>query len=315
MNLRKLRLPVLALTEGQWGEIALLIAMGLWGTTYVAAQIALRDLGPMMAAFTRFALASVVTWPILLLTHGVQPLVRRFVPALIGSALFQTTLYFALQYTGMRYTTTANTALIVNTRPLVIALLSVFFLREHLARKNWLGLVVAFVGVVVLVGAPNAVLAPDHVWGDFLIGLNALSGALGIICAKRALEYYQPFTALVYQITLGALGLLPLALIETGGQFPMPSVTAWTAIAYMAILCTAIPQALLNVGLTKMRVAQAAPFYYIVPILNIIVAYFVLGESITWALAVGGGLILLGNFLASRQACEAGANLERAVSG
>ena len=289
----------LKLSQAQVGTVALLAAMTLWGTAYVAAKFALRDLGPMTAAFTRFGLATLITLPILFFVHGWQPIRREYVLALIGSALFQTTFYFALQYSGLRYTSAANTALIVNTRPLVIVLLAQVFLRERLTRKKWLGLLVAFLGVVILIGGPSANLPPEHVWGDFLIVLNALSAGLGILCAKKVLACYNPFTALVYQIALGTLGLLPLALIETNGQIPMGSPTSWSAIMFMAVFCTAIPQVLLNVGLTKMDASQAAPFYFLVPVLNAIIAYYFLSEPITWALAMGGVLILLGNYWAS----------------
>lgn len=306
INERQRRFPDLALNDEQWGSVAMLAAMVLWGTTYVAAKFALREMGPMMAAFVRFFIACVATWPVLLFSRRQQPIVRKSLPSLIGSALFQTTIYFALQYTGMRYTTAANTSLIVNTRPLIIAVLSLLALPERLLRAQWSGLMLAFVGVVVLVGGPSAELPPDHLLGDFLIVLNAMSGALGFVFAKRVLGYYNPFTALVYQITIGALGLLPLALIESGGRMPDVSLATWGVLVYLAIPCTAVPQSLQNVALSRLPVSKAAPFLYTIPILNVVFAHYLLGEPITWALVVGGALILAGTYLTNQHSVAEG---------
>src|SRR5450756_2435587 len=71
------------------------------------------------------------------------------------------------------------------------------------------------------VGPFTTAFLPDHLFGDFLIVLNALSGALGVLFGKRLLKEYKPFTVLVYQITIGMIGLLPLALFESGGQFSL----------------------------------------------------------------------------------------------
>ena len=289
-----------SLNNKQQGYAAVLIAMLMYGTTYVAAKFALNDISPITTAFIRFLLASLIAWPILYFTHNIKPIKKEFVWYLIGSGLFQTTFYFALQYTGMRYTTTSNTSLIVNSRPIVLAILGFIFLHEKLNWKQWIGLLIAFGGVALLIGGQNSQLPPIHMYGDFLIVLNAVSGAIGIICAKRTLEYLRPFTAMVYQITIGAIGLLPMALFESGGKIPTASVGAWWSIVYMAIFTTILCQLFLNIGLKSLPASIVAPFYFIVPFINVIVAYFVLHEPITWALAVGGVLIMIGTLFSNR---------------
>lgn len=85
---RQRRLPRLALTDEQMGIVALLVAMALWGTTYVAAKFALREMWPMMAAIVRFFLACVIAWPVLLLTRGQQPIARKSLLPLVATGFF-----------------------------------------------------------------------------------------------------------------------------------------------------------------------------------------------------------------------------------
>ena len=277
-------------------HLCLLGSALLMGSAYVGAKLALQGVGPLSTAFLRFFIACIITWPVLFLTHGIQPIRKEHIIYFIGHGLFQTTIYFSLQYVGLRYTTANNTALIVNTRPIFLALLAVIFFKERFSLIQWLAFFLSFCGVMVILYDPAATYMPGHLFGDFLIVLNALSGALGVLFGKRLLKEYKPFTILVYQITIGALGLLPLALIESGGQIALGQV-AWGPIIFLAVFSTAIAQSLFNWGLSKLSVSSTAIYFFIVPAANLVLAHFVFGEPVTLALLIGGSLIITGMYV------------------
>ena len=277
-------------------HIALTVSMVLMGTAYVGAKFALQVTGPFTTAFFRFLIASIIMWPLLFMFKLFKPVRREHVGLLIGHALFQTTLYFSLQYAGLQYTTASNTALITNTRPIILALIAVIFLKEHFSRVQWGALLLSFLGVFIILQDPQANVMPNHLRGDFLILLNALSGALGIVFLKQLLKDYHPFTILVYQATIGMIGLLPLALFETGGQLFSAEI-AWGPIIFLAVFCTAMAQVLLNTGVSRLPVSTSGAYFFIIPVLNVVFAYIFLGEPVTWRLVVGGLLILVGTYL------------------
>lgn len=287
--------------QGKWAaHLSLLSSALLMGTAYVGAKLALQGVGPFTTAFLRFLIACVITWPVLMLTHGLQPIHKEHIGYLIAHGLFQTTFYFGLQYVGLQYTTANNTALIVNTRPIFLVLLAVFIYRERFSFLQWMALLLSFCGVLIVLYNPGTAFMPDHLFGDFLIVLNALSGALGVLFGKRLLKEYKPFTVLVYQITIGMIGLLPLALFESGGQFSLAQV-AWGPIIFLAVFSTAIAQSFFNWGLSRLPVSNSGVYFFIIPIVNIILAHFIFGEPVTWLLILGGILIIVGAYFVNNK--------------
>ncbi len=282
------------------GHLALIASSLIMGSAYVGAKLALEDSGPFVTAFFRFLIASLVCWPVLYLVGGVQPVRRRDIGYLLGYGLFQTTFYFALQYLGLRYTTASNTALIVNTRPLFMALLAFFFFKERFNRVQWIAFLVSFSGVLVILYNPGVALMPNHMFGDFLIVLNALSGALGVLLGKKLLYDFNPFTILVYQITIGTIGLLPLALMETRGYLFSARVD-WGVVLFLAIFLTVIAQSLFNFGLSKLPVSNTAVYFFFIPVINVILAYYMFSEPITLSLVIGGILIIGGAYFVNKK--------------
>ena len=283
--------------QGEWAAHLSLMGFALLsGSAYVGAKLALKGVGPFSTAFLRFLVACLITWPVLKLTSGIQPIRKEHLGYLIAHGLFQTTFYFGLQYYGLQFTTANNTSLIVNTRPIFLAVLAVLVYHERFSLLQWFALFLSFCGVVIILYDPAAAFIPNHLFGDFLIVLNALSGALGVLFGKKLLQEYKPFTILVYQITIGMLGLLPLALLESGGSISF-SQAAWGPIIYLAIFSTAIAQTSFNWGLARLPVARSGVYFFIVPVVNVILAYFIFGEPITWHLLLGGFLIVSGAYM------------------
>jgi drug/metabolite transporter (DMT)-like permease len=285
------------LIQGEWAAHLSLMGFVLTaGSAYVGAKLALKGIGPFSTAFLRVLVACLISWPILKLTSGIQPIRKEHFGYLVAHGLFQTTFYFGLQYYGLQFTTANNTALIANTRPIFLAILAVLIFRERFSLLQWLAMLLSFCGVVIILYDPAIAFLPNHVFGDFMIVLNALSGALGILFGKRLLKEYKPFTILVYQITVGMLGLLPLALLESGGNIAF-SQAAWGPIIFLAIFSTVIAQTFFNWGLSRLPVSTSGVYFFIIPVISMILAYFMFGEPITWQLLLGGILIIVGAYI------------------
>jgi len=218
----------------------------------------------------------------------------------IAIGLFQVTFYFGLQYVGLGYTTAANTSLIVNTRPILAALLSALWLREAIGLRRALGILLAFAGVVfvVLSGAAGAAgLASQRLLGDSLIVLNALSGALAIVLLKSMLGHYSPMATAVYTTAAGTAGLLPLAAYELfRGGWPAGSALSWAAVVFMGVANTAIPYLLWYNALARLKASETAVFLYVTPIISVVLSAALLGEALSLWLLIGGIMVLIGAY-------------------
>jgi drug/metabolite transporter (DMT)-like permease len=280
------------------------LATVLWGTSYVAAKYVVQWLPPFTAAAFRFLVVAILLWGILLVSKQGQKVDRGEWKWLALAGLFQTTLYFALQYAGIGLTTASNTSVIVNARPIFVVILAYFFLREAMTGRKITGILLAFAGVIILTTEGSLVrlsFSSEHAFGDFLIVLNALSGAIGLVATKRVLAKFRPLPALVYAQTFGALGLIPLAILEIVQKGGIPSAPAipWLVLVYQAIFCSIAPHLLWNNVLARTEASRAAVFIYLTPVMTVVFSYFLLGEKITVHFAVGSLLVLAGAYVAA----------------
>jgi len=222
------------------------------------------------------------------------------------AGFFQTSLYFALQYAGLKLTSAGNTAIIVNIRPIFVAILAVFLLNERLTGRTLIAIVMGFTGVLIIASQgsfENLSLSTDHFLGDMLIVLNALSGAIGLILTKKVLGTFNPFSALVFTITFGTIGLIPFAALEIQQTGGIPSTTTWLPwflLVYQAIFCSVVAHFLWNNVLSRLEASRSAVFLYVTPVVGVILAYFLLDESVTIYLAIGALLVLAGTYQSTR---------------
>jgi drug/metabolite transporter (DMT)-like permease len=282
------------------------IAPSLWATSFLAAKFAVSSIPPLTAAAFRFLMVAAVLWLLLWLFHQSQPVSWRDVPLLALTGLFQTTFYFALQYSGLTLTTASNGAILVNTRPIFVALIATFCLHESFVRRETTGIAIAFGGVVLIAVQNSGAqlgLTSEHLLGDLLLLLNAASGAVGLILTKRVLFKFKPLTALVYTNSFGALGLLPFAAWELahGANVTSASATPWLVLVYQAVFTTVIAHLLWNTALAKVKASWAAVFLYITPVVAIVLSWVILGEPLTWPILLGAALVIAGTHLVSRR--------------
>lgn len=274
----------------------------LWGASYVAAKYAVGWIPPFTAAAFRFGVVAVVCRPLLWLTKKGQKVERGDWAGLIMVGLFQTSFYFALQYAGISLTTASNTSVIVNVRPVFAAILAAILLHESISSRKAAGIVLAFVGVFLLStkGSLAALsLQSEHVTGDLLILLNAISGAIGLVVNKRVLLKFRPFPAMVYTQTIGALGLLPFAAVEIAsrGSFPRAPALPWVLLVFQGVFSTILAHLFWNRALARLEASRAAVFIYIAPLTTSILSWLLLREALGIPFVGGALLVLFGAYL------------------
>src|SRR5512141_371704 len=102
---------------GKAGALAAAAAVVvLWGVSFPVSRVAVREIPPLALATGRFALAAVLLWPAAR-RRGLS-LPRADVPAVLWLGFLGVTLYFALENTGLVFTTASHASLIVATVPL-----------------------------------------------------------------------------------------------------------------------------------------------------------------------------------------------------
>ncbi len=274
----------------------------LWALSFVLNDVALRTLQPAAVVAGRWSVTAVLV--LLLLARRRQ--MGAFTAALRVDwraffllSLFGVTLLYGLQITGQARTSAVNTGLLANTVPVFTALLAAIFLHQRLRPAGWAGIILALVGAwIVSAGGLRLEVQGETVLGDGLVLLSSLAAALYFVFGSRLLRGYPALVVTAAAATLGALTLLPLALL-------LGRCSVWTWQAVAAVIALGVgPGLLANLWWWEtvewLDASRAAVYVYLIPLLTMIFAVLLLGEAIGPAQLAGAALLLGGVWLAER---------------
>jgi drug/metabolite transporter (DMT)-like permease len=240
-----------------------------------------------------------------------KSLTRREIVLGVISGIFLAA-HFATWITSLEYTTVASSVVFVSTGPLWVALLSPVLLNERLTRLAVIGLVIAILGGTLIglsdacvwdagLRCPNLAQAMHGgaMRGNFLALLGAwtVSGYLIIGRKLRSKMSLIPYIFLVYGISAVALILTMFGARESPFGYPL-STYGW--IFLLAAFPQLIGHSTYNWALRYLPAAFVAVTTLGEPIGSAILAFFLLKEAPTLAIIIGGVLILIGIYLASR---------------
>ena len=278
--------------------IEVAFAVIVWGVSFIATKLALRDLSPVTVVWLRFLIGVVILGIVAKVRH--QFLLPRkqdwFYLALLG--FLGVTFHQWLQSTGLLTVQASTTAWVVATTPVFIAILSWLFLHEKLDWQQVSGIILAAVGVLLVVSKGNIVGLLNGQFGtlgDILIFISAVNWAVFSILSSRGLKKYQPTQMMFIIMTIG--WLFTSILFFTGGGLSDVFHITWTSfigVGFLGIFCSGLAYIAWYDGLQALPATQIGAFLYIEPLVAAIVAWAILGESILLVTLAGGGIILLG---------------------
>lgn len=283
------------------GALAALTAVFIWGFTFVPAKLALAEMGPFTLAVLRFLLALAIVLPA---TRLLPPEARvRGLSwgtlALLGCT--GVTLFFGLQNLGLARTSATEAGLITGAVPAVTAALSVALLRERITRLRLLGIVASLTGVAVVVLASNGREGAGTLQGNLLMMGAVFAWAFYTIINKRIGGRMPESVLLAYAMVLGTLFLLPAAAVEIAvvGFGPVSPV-GWLSLLFLGLGGSGAAFYCWNAALRRLDASSAITYINLVPVVTVVSAALMLGERPAAAQLLGGALVVLGVYLASR---------------
>jgi drug/metabolite transporter (DMT)-like permease len=281
-----------------------LFAVVVWGASFIATKVALKDVSPVTIVWLRFAIGVVLL--------GVAVIWRRqfALPArqewgyfaLLG--FLGITFHQWLQSNGLITAQASTTAWIVSTTPVFMALLGWLLLRERLGWLKIGGIALAAFGVLLVVtnGKLGTVLQGKFgTVGDFLILISAPNWAVFSVLSRRGLKTHPATRMMFFVMSLGWLFTTLLFFSGPGfSEISRLSLNGWLAILFLGLFCSGLAYIAWYDALQALSAAQTGVFLYLEPLVAVLVAALILTEPITWASLLGGAVILLGVWLVNR---------------
>jgi drug/metabolite transporter (DMT)-like permease len=285
--------------ERRGAFVAMLVTMACFGGTWPAGKIAATHVAPAVVAVLRFATAAGLLWLWARLSgNPVRRPSRRDVPLL---AVLGFTVVFAYNLCflyGVRHAPATDGAVLVpGLIPAMTLLLAWPILGEKPARRAVFGLALAFVGVVI-VADPAGSIDSRRLLGDALFVGASLSWAGYTLAGREATLRFGSVSANVFATAVGSVLLLPVTFFGGGWSgLGSASAGAWGSIAYLSVAGTVLAFVLFYEGVRLLGASAAAAFALLVPILGVLSSVIVLGEPLHPALALGGGIVVVGLWL------------------
>ncbi len=257
-----------------------------WATGFVVAKVAITDFPPILLMAFRFLLTALV------LVWFFRP-PRALYGKLFLIALIAGSVQYSLTFSGLRHLDASTAGLIVQSEVPFAALVAAIFLKEHVSLKTIAGMVLAFVGVIVISGTPS--LAGQEIYVAMVLG-GAFTWAVGQVMARSVGEI-GGFVMITGVAMFAAPQLFVASLLfETGQIEAIRNATpiVWIAILYMGLVMTAIAYAIWYNLIGRFPVNSVAPFLLLLPVAIVAESTLFLGESLTVYKIAGGALIIAG---------------------
>lgn len=287
--------------------LALLGTAIVWGAALPIVKPSLNQITPVQFLYFRYLIAFplLLPWLIKFLFKFKPKLITLLKISLLE--FFGTTVILTILYQGLKLTTALEASLIGATGPVFIVLGGILLLKEREEKTEWQGLLLSFLGTLILVVEP-LLTGKNHTAafsfeGNLLIIAYNLLYAVYILLAKKL---YQPIpkiyiSSLSYPVALIGFSLL---LLSTHTPTPLslltiPSVAL--ASGYMAIFGSIIGFTLYIYGQDLIEASEACLFSYLQGIIAIPFAYLMLKESITWPQIIAVLIVSLGVYLAEHR--------------
>ncbi len=277
--------------------LAFAIIYLVWGSTYLAIRIGVREIPPFLMAGLRFTVAGLVMWAWMRVAGTPSPTLREWRDAtVLGTLMFL--IDYACLFWAEQRVPSGISAVILAMIPVCITLLEITFLRtQRLTLRLAIGLAIGIFGVVVLMN-PSASLgeAPLDHRGVIALLVSCCGWSVGTIVTKRlTLPASKPMSAAA-QMLSGGVQLLALAAIAgefTNFRAQDISSGAWLSLVYLIIAGSIIGFTAYVWLLHYESPTKVGTYAYVNPVVAVILGATLGGETVGRRTIMGAVLIMI----------------------
>lgn len=278
----------------------------IWGLQQVVLKLAAADISPMMQIAIRSGLSAILVYPLIQRQKGTTLWSKQYLfPGMWVAFLFSAEFFLVAE--ALRYTSASHTVVLLYTAPIFVALgLHWKLPAERLSMLQWVGIFIAFLGIVVTFlgreevhSTATQAMISNTLFGDFLALLAGLLWALTTISLRLTqLSDAYPTQTLFYQLVGGCVLLLPLAFLM--GQAEIH----WTGLAIGSLIFHTIVVSFISFMLwfwllRNYLANRLGVFSFLTPIFGMLFGVLFLNEQIELNFLFGAAMVMLGVMIVS----------------
>jgi len=286
--------------------LALIIANTIWGAASPIFKYSLTNIPPFTLAFIRFFSASFIFLPFLR-NFKYKELTASDWFHILAGGFFGITINITFFFLGLQRTESINAPVIASTGPLFLFLFSVVFLKEKPKLRVFLGMVLSFMGILLIVFSPilfdgKEINEVGVFEGNLMLVVATLGSVMAAVCLKKVLEKVNPLVVTFFTFFTSSLLFVPFIPKELSTwSFSSLDTAGWTGILFGVFFSSALACYLYYYGLSRIRAQEVGVFTYIDPIVAVIIAIPLLHEYPNLHYFIGSFLVFAGIFISERR--------------
>jgi drug/metabolite transporter (DMT)-like permease len=271
----------------------------IWGSIWPVYKVSLYYSPPLLYAGLRGMIGGIFL-SLILIAQWRKIQWRKTWPIYFISALFNIVIFSGVQMLGLQYLPSGLFSVIVYLQPVLVVFLAWAWLKESLSVKKVLGIVIGFLGVVVV--SFEGISGNISLLGIILALISSFGWAVGVVYVKKTSTLVHGLWLVAIQNIIGGMFILGAGLVtEDMHAIEWNQPFIWSLL-YGAIfgvtLATAVYLKLMNTG----EASKVGSYTFLVPMISVIIGTLMLGEPFTAALLVGMVFILFSIYLINNKA-------------
>jgi len=273
------------------------LALGfMWGSSYLFIKIGVETLTPFTLIALRLGIGLIVLATVVALAREPLPRDLRTYGHLVVMSVISIALPFYLITTAEQSTDSALAAIINGSVPLYTIVIAALVLHDEPITVNRLiGLVVGFVGVVVLVSRElGAAGLGDGLYGELALVGSSVSYAAGAVYARRNVRGLRPMIPALFQV---AFAFLLTSVLAIALERPLATVVGpdtVLAVVWLGVLGSGVAYLAFFRLLARWGATRTTLVAYLLPVVGIALGVLVLNEQIDARILIGTALIIGG---------------------
>jgi drug/metabolite transporter (DMT)-like permease len=218
------------------------------------------------------------------------------------SALFGVAFNMLLFFKGLSITTPINGSVLMLNTPIFVVVFAALYLKEKITIQKIVGILIAAIGALFLMGGFRFNFSNDTIWGDIMVSANAIIYAFYLVYAKSLMTKYHPLTVTMWSFVFGWIVVFPFGASEFAEiNFVSIPINIWAAIAFVTIGSTFLTYVLNAYALQKASSSLVGSYIYLQPVLAAIIAIATGKDHLTPEKICYILIIFIGVFLVSKK--------------
>lgn len=284
----------------------LLIVSIIWGVAAVVIKFTLSGFSPFVFLTYRFFIASLAALAFFAVRGFKFPKNPKLFLITVFYGFLVSTVSLGLLFLGTDKTTSIDANLISAMAPITIVVAGAIFLKEHITKKEKIGIAIALIGTLITVVEPLLRFNDGFAGleGNLLILGSVLVATVTAIMAKKIMrDNVDPITITNISFITGFFTTLPIALLSTTPSELVNSILLTPfhfhlGVIFMALISGTLAYTLWHKAEKSIEVSEVGLFAYLYPVFGTPLSVIWLGEKVTLPFIVGAVIIALGVIIA-----------------